>query len=246
MQIDAHIAAVDDQGRALLAAAEAAGLDARVPACPTWTVRKLVAHTGKVHRSAATYVREGKAAIVDGTHPRMPKAPTDGLLEWYAEGHAALVTTLTEASDDREGWTFIPGLPCRAFWARRQAHETAIHRADADSANDLVPTYPPELAADGVDELLAGFFARPGGKFVSDPPVSLAVRATDLDASWRMEIEPTGRRTTSPADGPADCTISGPASDLYLLLWNRPTRSEPVVDGDRTVLELWRTRARIG
>lgn len=246
MQTDEHVAAVDEQGRALLAAAEAAGLDAPIPDCPHWTVRKLVAHTGKVHRWAATHVREGKAAIVDGKHPRRPEAPVDGLLEWYADGHAALVTALTDAPNDRQGWTFIPGLPLRAFWARRQAHETAIHRADAEGARGIVPAYPPDLAADGIDELMAGFYARNGGTLHADPPVSFAVRPIDIDASWRMDICADTRTTTSPADGPADCTVSGTAGDLYLLLWNRTPATNPVINGDPSVLDLWRREARVG
>ena len=51
----------------------------------------------------------------------------------------------------------------REFWARRQAHETTIHRADAVAAGlgrrprsaelDLDPAF----AVDGLDELLTGF-----------------------------------------------------------------------------------------
>jgi len=246
VQTEEHIAAVDEQGLALLEAARAAGLDAPVPNCPQWMVRELVAHTGKVHRWAATHVREGEAAIVGGKHPPMSTVPADGLLEWYAEGHAALVAALTEAPDDRPGWTFIPGLPLRAFWARRQAHETAIHRADADSARGVVPAYPPDLAADGIDELLAGLFARNGGALHADPPVSFAVTPTDSDTSWRMDIRADSRKTTSPAEGPTDCTLSGTAGDLYLLLWNRTPATDPTIDGDPTVLDLWRREARVG
>ena len=52
-----------------------------------------------------------------------------------------------------------------AFWARRQAHETAVHRYDAQSAAPGGPPAPagafdPAFAADGVDELIMGFAAR--------------------------------------------------------------------------------------
>lgn len=33
-------------------------------------------------------------------------------------------------------WTFLDAPSPLAFWARRQAHETAIHRADAQLAAD--------------------------------------------------------------------------------------------------------------
>lgn len=44
-----------------------------------------------------------------------------------------------------------------AFWARWQADETAIHRADAELASGQVIAFAPEFAADGVDELVIGF-----------------------------------------------------------------------------------------
>lgn len=245
MQVEDHIDAVHAQGRALYDAAAAAQPDTAVPNCPTWTVDKLLAHVGKVHRWAATFLREGKVATAGGRHPRTAVAPVDALLDWYADGHAALVDALRAAPADLDCWTFVPGLPPLAFWARRQAHETAIHRADAESALHRVPTYDPALAADGIDELLAGLFTRGGGTLLADPAVSLAVRPTDVDASWRMDIGPAARRTTSPSDAPADCTLGGPASDLYLLLWNRRRRTEPEVTGDPAVLELWRAHAQV-
>src|ERR1700734_3905792 len=45
-------------------------------------------------------------------------------------------------------------------WAARHAHETAIHRADADSASGVQPDYEPDFAADGIDELITGFAPR--------------------------------------------------------------------------------------
>jgi hypothetical protein len=44
--------------------------------------------------------------------------------------------------------------------APRQAHETAIHRADAQSAAGTKPEYPAEFAADGINELIMGFGRR--------------------------------------------------------------------------------------
>lgn len=246
MQVEEHIAAVQDHGAALLEAAATAGASAAVPNCPAWTVAELLAHVGTVHRWAAIFLREGAAATAGGKRPRAAPAPADGLLDWYAEGHAALVAALHAAPPDLDCWTFIPGLAPRAFWARRQAHETAIHRADADSALDRIPTYDTALAADGIDELFSGFFARPGGNLHADPAVSLAVRPTDVDVSWRLEIGPEVRRTTSPAEGAADCTLVGSAADLYPMLWNRRCRAEPEILGDPAVLDLWRSKAQVG
>jgi len=246
MRIGKHVECVSEQGAALLDAARAAGLDADVPTCPGWTVRSLLGHVGTVHRWATTFVRDGMAATAGGTHSRTAEAPADGLEEWFAEGHHALVTALTEAAPDLDCWTFLPAPSPLAFWARRQAHETAIHRADAESGLGNIPTYEPALAADGIDEMIAGFMARNGGRLTADPPVSLAVRPTDFGASWHVLIRPDGRTVSSPAAAPADCTLSGTASELYLSLWNRPPAKQPAVEGDSAVLDLWRAEAQIG
>ena len=57
--------------------------------------------------------------------------------------------------------------PARAFWARRQCHETTVHALDALSALEAsaprAPTTsgsPTRSRVDGVDELLVGFWQR--------------------------------------------------------------------------------------
>ena len=45
--------------------------------------------------------------------------------------------------------------------------------------------------------------------------------------------------------GDAGCTVRGPASDLHLLLWNRRTAEGLEVDGDASLLELWRTTVQV-
>jgi uncharacterized protein (TIGR03083 family) len=232
------------QGKALAAAAERAGLTAEVPTCPGWSVRKLVEHTGKVHRWAATYVRDGRDAY-GGNPPTMATPPDDGTLDWFVEGHAALVAALRSAPADLDTWTFLPAPSPLAFWARRQAHETAIHRADADAARGIAPVYAPAFAADGIAELLTGFYGRKGGNLVADPPCSLRVLPADAGGCWHVLIKPDGREITDDSGLPADCTIRGPASELYLLLWNRNPVGQPALSGDPTVLRLWQERARV-
>lgn len=245
MEIAAHIHALDEQGRALATAVGDAGMAAAVPTCPGWTVRRLVEHLGKVHRWAATYVREGRAAFGGGSARMATPPPVDDLLDWFVEGHAALVGSLRAAPADLDCWTFLRAPSPLAFWARRQAHETAIHRADADAACGVVPTYEAAFAEDGIGELLEGFYSRKGGSLLADPPCSLLVVPTDVDSRWHVAINPDGRRVTVDANAPADCTIRGSAADLYLLLWNREPAKQPEVTGDLAVMRLWRERARV-
>jgi len=245
MDFDTHVQHLADHGRALAESAAAAGLDAPTPTCPEWAVRDLVTHVSQVHRWAGSYVTTGRATPPNADD-RPEAAPADGeLLDWYRAGHDALVTSLRGAPADLDCWSFLPAPSPREFWARRQAHETAIHRVDADRAAGREPVIDPALAADGIDELLHGFFARSRGSLLSDPARKLAIRAADTGDGWTMTIGPDKRTTTSTADDDADTTVTGDAVALYLLLWNRGGRDGLTVDGDESLLDLWQEKARI-
>ncbi len=247
MLVAEHIEALRREGGLLADAAGRAGPDAPVPTCPDWTVRDLVGHTGRVHRWAAYYVREARPTMLgdDEEGPAFGEVPDDAaLLDWYRECHAALVEALEKAPADLNCWQFLAAPSPLAFWARRQAHETAIHRADADSATGPILGYPAGFAADGIDELLCAFMTRSGGRLRSQTPRTLHVRATDADADWTVHIGPEAVRTER-AGGAADCRLAAPASEVYLALWNRRGIDDLDVTGDRTVLDLWRSKATV-
>jgi uncharacterized protein (TIGR03083 family) len=211
-------------------------------------VRDLLRHTGAVHRWAAAFVAEAHPSprpIGDGPH-------LDGaeLLAWYRDSHRRLVETLAEAPADVECWTFHPApLPSPsplAFWARRQAHETAVHRFDAESARGGTPTaVGTEFAVDGIDELLRGFHARSRSRVRTPEPRVLRVRATDAgaDAVWTVGLSDAPPVTVRDASQVADAELTGPAGQLYLALWNR--LPVPCVTGDPTLAALWRETSSI-
>jgi len=244
VDIEAHVKAIQEHGVGLADAAERAGLDAAVPTCPDWQVRDLLGHQGMVHRWAAGFVSTG--AIKPDAVP-LADAPGDAeLLDWFREGHAGLVDAINRAPADLECWSFLPSPSPLAFWARRQAHETTIHRADAESADGRQLEVEPALAVDGVDELLLGFYARKRGQLIADPALTLGLRATDArpEDAWSVVIGPDGREVTR-GEATGDCTVSGSASELYQFLWNRRGRDAVTVDGDAAVLDLWQEKARI-
>lgn len=241
--------ALVDAGELLADAAERAGLDATVPSCPEWTVRDLVFHVGAVHRWAATTVREAR--------DRPPKdiggdpladaelRPTDGeLVPWFREGHAALVSTLDSAPDDVECWAFLPAPSPKHFWTRRQTHETTVHRVDTELAANEEPVVDPAVASDGIDELLTGFVVRRRGKLRTERPRTLGVSATDTGAHWLLHVssEPV---VTERVDGAADATLRGPASDVYLALWNRLSLGALDAIGDAELLSSWRELVQV-
>ncbi|MET9497582.1 maleylpyruvate isomerase family mycothiol-dependent enzyme [Streptomyces sp. NPDC006552] len=242
MEIAEHLHVLDTEGRRLAAAAEQAGVDAKVPTCPDWQVRDLLRHVGMVHRWAAGFVAEGhQGPYPDGGLPDLDGEP---LLDWFRRGHTYLVETLTQAPPDVSCWAFLPAPTPLAFWARRQAHETTIHRVDAQSA---LPTAPDpvagDVAVDGIDELLRGMHARKKSRVRSAQPRVLRVRATDADATWTVRITEEPPRAERGATDEADCELAGPAARLYLSLWNR--LPFPSLSGDASVAALWRERSAI-
>ena len=244
MTPDEHIATIAQHARQLGDDAASAGLDTPVPTCPDWTVRDVVGHLGGVHRWAASIVADRRSQPPDGDLEQPPG--DDELLDWFRAGHEDLVKTLEAADDTIECWSFLPAPFPRAFWARRQAHETAIHAADVAGARGEAPSYEPAFAVDGLDELLLGFFARRGGKLLADPMVTLALRATDARPTdaWTMRIGPQGREVDR-GDAHGDLLVEGPASDLYLLLWNRRGTDGLQLTGDESILDTWQAKARV-
>ncbi|MFC3571937.1 maleylpyruvate isomerase family mycothiol-dependent enzyme [Streptomyces yaanensis] len=237
METAEFVQALDREGRLLAAAAEEAGADAKVPTCPEWQVRDLLGHTGMVHRWAAAFVAEGRTSH----HPGGELPDLDGaqLVAWFREGHRHLVDTLSSAAPDLRCWHFLPAPSPLAFWARRQAHETAVHRVDAESARGGTPTaIGVDFAVDGIDELLRGFHARPKSMVRSEDPRVLRVQATDADgAVWTVRLSTEPPVSERDDAGEADCEVTGPAARLYLALWNR--LPFPTVTGDASVAALW-------
>ncbi|MFB7461995.1 maleylpyruvate isomerase family mycothiol-dependent enzyme [Streptomyces sp. NPDC056224] len=247
MEINDFVKILERDGELLGDLAEQAGMTALVPTCPGWHVADLLRHTGSVHRWAAGYVVGG---LLEGApFPAAPELAGAELIAWFREGHAALVRALGEAPADVQCWTFLPTAPPSplAFWARRQAHETAVHRMDAEAALGVAfSPVAPEFAEDGVDELLTGFHARPRSRVRTPEPRVLRVRAADTGAVWTVHLSPEPPRTVPGAtDDAVDCEVTGEAAWLYAALWNRLPLAGPGVTGDLALARLWTEAAGI-
>jgi uncharacterized protein (TIGR03083 family) len=254
VEIAAHIDSLERDGVLLADAAEQAGLTAPVPACPGWQVRDLVRHQAYVHSWAARHVREqlpeligeaDEAAILGGG------PPDSELVGAYRAGHAALVAVLRDADPDVKCAAFLPAPSPLAFWARRQAHETAIHRFDAQAAAPggapgPADAFEPAFADDGIDELIMGFAARRRYRLRGETARSLAIRATDTGGRWGVRLA-DGATEVRRGAGPADCVLDGPAAGLYAFAWNRcdSAAAGVTVNGDPAVLETWGRSARV-
>lgn len=233
------------EGRALADAAGRAGLDAPVPTCPQWQVRDLLRHTGAVHRWAAGIVAEGASEPGDWDESTLPDGPE--LLGWYRESSTLLADVLTAAPAGVQCWAFLPAPSPLAFWARRQAHEITVHRFDAEAAAGEPRTpVAAAFAADGIDELVAGFHVRPRSRVRTMTPRSLRITAADVPgADWLVRLSAESPVVERGAAGAADCTVSGTADALYAALWNRGAYDGLSVEGDDALVGLWQRTATI-
>lgn len=247
MDVPSLIDALRVEGQLLGDAAARAELTDPVPTCPGWAVRDLLLHVGGIHRWAATVVGQARTAPIDVDQP-YDVADTlpddDALVDWYRTGHAELVHTLEKAPATLACWAFLPAPGPLAFWARRQAHETTVHRADADSATGpgTSAPVPADVACDGIDELLTCFVSGRNRRLRAKAERTLGVHAVDVDAHWLVRIGP-GLPHAERVDGdvPADESVSGAAAPLYLALWNRAPWDRLTVTGtsaDR-LADLW-------
>lgn len=254
MNRESHLEALTGATQRLVRDAAASGPDAPVPTCPGWTVRDLLAHQGAVHRWATAVVvgdREASRGLEPFAEVGLAHADPVG---WLAEGAAALVDALEAAPADLEALVFLKDAPApREFWTRRQCHETTIHAVDALSAHlgrmpsaQLCEIASP-VAADGIDELLTGFLPRGKYQLRSDVPLRIAVRPSDVDKAWIVEVsgQPlvSTRHTPDAVDvDDVDVTFSGSAVELYLGLWNR---GDEFLSDDAGLLARWRELARV-
>jgi uncharacterized protein (TIGR03083 family) len=238
MDVDHQIERIREDGETLARAAEAGPLDARVPGCPDWDVELLLRHIGDVHRWAATIVR-------DRSPDRLQRdfegpAGRDELLAWYRDGCRALIETLLAGSAEDTFWFWGPAPNALAFWTRRQANETAVHRCDAESARGSITPLTTVDALDALDEWfgLAVRRARApegGGRI-------LRLVATDADATWNLIL---GDRVEVTSDrGRGHCELRGMASDLFLWSMNRRGTEGIAVSGDDTLLQVWADNVR--
>jgi len=249
LSLHEHLAALEAAGARLGDCAGDAGLEARVPTCPEWTVRELVAHQAMVHRWATAHIR-GDDPDQSPAQAQILETESD-LVSYYREGLAALVAALNDAPADLEAMTFLKDAPPpREFWARRQAHETTIHMVDAQAAVlGRAPTTDEAaidngLATDGLDELLRGFFTRGKSKLFDGVPFVVVVAPRDVDRRWVLRVDE--RLTVDPEDddaSDADARLTGSAAALYLALWNRG--DEIVVEGNPEVFARWRETQRV-
>ena len=249
---DAYFAEISGSAARLAEIVSTRDPDLPVPTCPDWTLSQLATHVGRVHRWAAETVttrateRVAFDSVPDGKYP----ADVADRAAWINAG-ADRVIAAVRAAPDKPVWAFGRMAPA-SFWARRQAHETAMHRIDAELAAGQTVVLDLDLAADGIDEWL-GMVAsrRRSGRGDAEPVLpagaALHVAATaagesDRSAAAEWVVRGSGDSLIlERGPGPADVTVSGPADRLLLALVRRVPADEAGLDvtGDAALFSGW-------
>ncbi|MFJ8308301.1 MULTISPECIES: maleylpyruvate isomerase family mycothiol-dependent enzyme [unclassified Streptomyces] len=227
-----------------------ADLNSKVPTCPDWSLRDLAVHVSGAHRWVAEIVRTKATSQL----PREQVPGADGpasdepaaLDAWLAEGAELCAGALRDAGPDAPTWTWV-GESTTAFWARRMAHETVVHRADAAGATGAEYRLAPEVAADAIDEwlgIIAFIQAARGGKAADalrGGGRTIHLHATDAPgAEWLIELADEGV-TWRRAHEKATVALRGPLTDVMRVFYRRLPVDTPAVEvlGDADVLDQW-------
>ena len=218
------------------------GLDVPVPWVPAWRARHLIRHLGTVHRWATAIVSAGTTEPPPRAATHVPPAD-ENLLDWYETGLVELVATLRTTPPDAPAWHMSPAADkVAASWARRQAHELVVHRMDLEAAAGVAHApVDPELAEDGVDELLSIVVPRwTHTEPLNSADAAIGVSCTDTGRTWSVRVLSGAVTVGGARTGSEDAHLQGPATALLLHLWGRP--AEVTVEGDPEAEALLRGR----
>jgi uncharacterized protein (TIGR03083 family) len=246
------LAALRAEGAAFLAAVgEQDVLTRPVPSCPDWAVGDLVRHLGAFYHRIRVHAGSGSA---DERWPALavpaeaPAADDAGVVTWFKEQLAGVEAHLESLDPDTPTYNWAPRARVAAFWHRRAAHETTVHRWDAQVAVRLPEPIESKLAADTVAEALDTFL--PAGRRRTDTGTQglVHLNATDLGLEWYVRLRGAGISlldTDTLLDDDiheARASVSASASDLALALWGRIPFDVGETSGDADLLEAIRIR----
>lgn len=206
-----------------------------VPSCPEWSVADLTWHLAEVQYFWASIVAgllDSPRSVVDLERPG-----DEALPRLFEQQSGFLLKALASRQPGDVCWSWHNSGHSVGWVLRRQAHEALIHRVDAELAQGGAFAVDPDLAADGVDEVLTVMLNAadlPDWATFHPAGTTVEVRLAHNPVSWAMELGTfTG---TSPATGnnyddpalrllPAleepTAVITAAATDLDLWLWGR-------------------------
>jgi uncharacterized protein (TIGR03083 family) len=231
----ALVHAVEREGLSLLEAGRS-GVGQPVPACPGWAVADVLGHMGRVYRSISEIVERRAQEVPKVEIPKPPSG--DAVLEFFASGHARVVAALSSISPEEPVYTWSNQRNA-AFYQRRMAHETAVHRWDVQAAYGAPAPIDADLAADGVDEFYGTVLPFALRRVERERPTgSLHLHRTDGPGEWIVDVA-GGEVVMRREHAKGDAAVRGGASDLLLFAWNRSRGPSLDIVGDAAVADAW-------
>jgi uncharacterized protein (TIGR03083 family) len=236
MEYDAYISHVRLDGERLVSAARV-DLTSPIPSCPGWTMRDLLTHVAEVYEHKMACTALGRAP-----EPWPPEWAADrDPAEWLADAHARLLAMFDGHGPRDPSATWWPPDQTVGFWARRMAHETAIHRVDAELAVGEVTPVDAELALDGIDEVLTIMLAGDWSEAPSQESAGQRVAVVAADRRWIVTLDREAISVTED-DTDTDAAIEGDPSDVELWLWGRTGDRQVTWSGSEAAIRLLRSR----
>lgn len=230
------------EGELLLSTAASAlphAAAAVVPGCPDLTLERTLRHVGSVHRVARLWARDGRRPEHWQRSP-----PDDDLVGFVRTGLSELLTELSQHDPAEPCATWWPADQTHGFWRRRMAHETTVHRVDVQAAaGGPVHAVDPEVALDGIDELMFLWFGHRLGELRMSSPRRGTVALSAGDRHWLAIIGPgrsIAQRAGEVDSRSADARVSADPMELYLWSWGRlPDQSVRISGDQEAVAHLW-------
>ncbi len=205
-------------------------LETAVPACPGWTVESVINHLtfglgrGYPHALRAAADCPDDAVFVDLAFPTtMPAGPE--VLAVFNHTMLDCLAVFTSTDPSTPCYTYEgPGVA--AFWFRRAAIETTLHRMDVVEALDVEDR---PLAADRLDDAIAESveFALP-----------LAARWSGTSAHAVRIMVSGSERSFVVGDGHVHAEIAGEGPALLAALWGR-SKDQVEISGDSRSADAW-------
>jgi uncharacterized protein (TIGR03083 family) len=240
MRYEAFVAQVDGLGAHLGDVADR-DLDPPVPSCPGWSVRDLVRHIAQVyeHKIASTELQRPP-------EPWPPEWPEErDPVEWFRDAHGRLLAMFRGHAAADPSPTWWPEDQTVGFWARRMAHETAIHGADAELSFGEVTPLDAELAVDGIDEILTIMLAGDWSEAPSPGSVGQRVAVVGGDRAWVVTLAPTAIDVAEGSSDGCSAVVGGDPSNVDLWLWGRAPQEAVAVSGEPGDVHLLRQRLAV-
>lgn len=257
LSADRHLRALVDQSAQFAEALQGVDLQQQVPTCPQWSLYRLTQHVGQAHRWVTAIVVQRAIAPVDPSELGAVQMPDDScdsseLGQWLRDGAGELADAIREAGPQAPVWGWM-GDQRPGFWARRMAHETAVHRADVELAQGRDFALEPDLAADGISEWLdiirspQALEYRPELRELLGDGQVLHLHSTDAGlgeaGEWIVRRTPSGL-IWEHGHAKGDVAVRGAVVDLLLVLMRRVPPADATIQvlGDSTVLDHWLAR----